>query len=69
MPSRFATCAEISFSDSEGNSGTVSISMAAGAENTADQVSFHSAVYTSADQTKPIGSLARLHERLLSGSR
>jgi hypothetical protein len=67
--SRFATCAEIRFYDSEGNSGALSITMAADAENTASQASFHSAVYTYADQTGPIISLTGLHKRLAASTK
>jgi hypothetical protein len=66
--SRFPLCAEIRFNDSEGNSGALSITMADDAENRASQASFHSAVYTSADQIGPIRSLTGLRKHLAAGT-
>ena len=61
-----ALCAEIRFTDSEGGSGKLSITMAADAENRASQASFHSALYTFAGQTSSTGSLSGLRERLVA---
>jgi len=63
-----ARCAEIRFTDIEGNNGTLYIAMDTGPENKSGNVSFHSAVYRSGDESRVVGSLAGLREILASGA-
>ena len=62
-------CAEIHFNDIEGNSGTLYIVMDMGSEGSPGKVSFHSGVYNSGGKSRPIDSLAGLHEILLAGTK
>ena len=62
-------CAEIHFNDIEGNSGTFYIVMTMDSENSPGNVSFHSGVYNSGGKSRPIDSLAGLHEILLAGTK
>ena len=62
-------CADIRFNDSAGNSGVLSVGIAADAGNAAGHAAFHSAVYTTVDQTLPIRSLSGLREILAAGTR
>ena len=62
-------CAEIRFNDSEGNSGTLYITMNTDSENSPGKVFFYSALYSSGDRSLPIGSLADLREILASGAK
>ena len=62
-------CAEIHFNDIEGNSGTLYIVMDMGSEGSPGKVSFHSGVYDSGGKSRPIDSLAGLHEILLAGTK
>jgi len=62
-------CAEIHFNDIEGNSGTLYIVMDMGSEGSPGKVSFHSGVYNSGGESRPIDSLAGLHEILIAGTK
>jgi hypothetical protein len=55
-------CADIRFNDSAGNSGVLSVVIAADAGNAAGKAAFHSAVYTTAGRERQVGSLAGLSE-------
>jgi len=55
-----ASCAEIRFNDSEGNSGAFYIAMNTAAENGNIEASFHSGVYVTGDRSAPVRSLAGL---------
>ncbi len=63
-----ARCAEIRFTDSGGNSGTLYIAMGRGSKNEPANVSFHSAVYRSGDESRVAGSLAALREIIVSAT-
>jgi len=62
-------CAEIRFNDSEGNSGALYIAMNTDSENRPDTASFHSGIYSSGDESRPIESLASLRKFLAVGAR
>jgi len=57
-------CAEIRFSDIEGNSGALYITMNTDPENGPGAISFHSGVYGSGNKPRSVGSLADLRESL-----
>jgi hypothetical protein len=67
-PNHSLPCADIRFNDSAGNSGVLSVHIAADAGNAAGTAVFHSAVYTTVDQTLPIRSLSGLREILATGT-
>jgi len=62
-------CAEISFNDTEGNSGTLYIAMNMDSENRQGEVIFHSGVYRSGKESRPVRSLAGLRESLATGTK
>jgi len=53
-------CAEIRFSDHQGNSGALQLTMTDATDNTAATPAFHSGHYASAGQIRPITSLREL---------
>lgn len=64
-----AQCAEIRFSDVDGNSGVLYIAMNVDQENRPTEVSFHSAVYASGNRSRPAGSLTALRASLAAGTK
>ncbi|MGB5474642.1 MAG: hypothetical protein WBQ78_14355 [Gammaproteobacteria bacterium] len=64
-----ASCVEIRFNDSDGNSGALYIVMNADTENTPLMASFHDGVYVSGDSSRPVESLDGLREYLAAGTK
>jgi hypothetical protein len=64
----FPLCAEIRFNDSRGNSGVLTVGMAADVERAPGKASFHSAVYATAGRERSVGSLAGLRESVAAGA-